>query len=331
MALELALDDPAYEDMASKFFEHFVAISGAISGPRALDGCHGLWHEEDGFYYDHLRLPSGQSLPLRIRSMVGLVPLFSCLVLDREVLDLLPAFKKRLDWFLTYRPELATQISYMTCKDCTADVRQYSPSAAAAITSMPDVRHLLAIPSRDRLVKVLSYVLDEKEFLSPYGVRSLSKYHDEHPYVFSVPGEQEYRVQYVPGESDTYLFGGNSNWRGPVWVPVNWLLIEVLERYYYFYGNDLQVECPTGSGVLMNLKEVSKELAGRLERLFLPDENGRRPCHSDSQPYASDPHWRDLVLFYEYFHGENGKGLGASHQTGWTALVANCIYKTSMS
>jgi len=303
MALELASEDPAYEDVASKFFEHFVAIVDAMN---TLGGS-GLWDEGDGFYYDQLHV-DGMHTPLRIRSMVGLIPLYAVEVLEQEVIDRLPGFSRRMRWFLENRGDLARHISYM--KPLEED--------------HGDGHRLLAIPSRERLERVLRYLLDEKEFLSPYGIRALSRIHMDQPYVFRVNGE-EFRVGYVPGESNTGLFGGNSNWRGPIWFPVNYLLIEALERYHHFYGDGLKVECPTGSGRLMNLKQVADEIAGRLARIFLPDKQGRRPCHGDDRRYTEDPHWRDLVLFYEYFHGETGRGVGASHQTGWTALATRCL------
>jgi hypothetical protein len=306
MALELSRFDPGAEDIASKFFEHFVHIADAIN----TIGGTGLWNEEDGFYYDQMYV-DGRRIPLRVRSMVGLIPLFAVDVLSDEVIGGLHGFQKRLDWFLTYRRDLAKHISYMETKD---------ESASRGL-------HLLAIPSRERLERVLRYVLDEGEFLSPYGVRSLSKYHQDHPYVLQCGG-QESRVEYVPGESNTGLFGGNSNWRGPIWFPVNYLLIKALERYYGFYGDTLRVECPTGSGRWMNLGEVARELSWRLVRLFLPGEENRRPYHGDRQSAALAPDCRDRLLFYEYFHGETGAGLGASHQTGWTALVAECLERT---
>jgi len=302
MALELARFDPGAEDVASKFFEHFVHIADAIN---TLGGS-GLWNEEDGFYYDQLHV-DGQTVPLRVRSMVGLIPLLAVQALDDESIDERVEFRKRMDWFLRYRPELARHISYLD-------------------RDRPGRHHLLAIPSHDRLLRVLKYLLDEEEFLSPYGIRSLSKYHRDHPYVFHTGG-QEFRVEYAPGESETGLFGGNSNWRGPVWFPLNYLLIEALERYHHFYGERLKVECPTGSGRLMDLKQVSLELASRLARLFLPDDRQRRPCHGEEPGYADDPHFGDLVLFHEYFHAETGKGLGASHQTGWTGLIVRCLEK----
>ena len=302
MALELAEGQPEYEDIASKFFEHFVAITDAMN----TVGGTGLWDEEDGFYYDQLQV-DGRSTKLKVRSMVGLIPLFACEVLEHDVIERLPGFKKRLEWFLKHRQDLARHVSYMT------DDAQHE-------------HRLLAIPSRERLERVLKYLLDEREFLAPHGVRSVSKVHEARPYSFQADGE-EFSVRYVPGESDTALFGGNSNWRGPIWFPVNYLIVEVLERYHHFYGDSLRVECPTGSGQMMNLKEVARELAARLARMFLPDENGQRPCHGDDARYANEPAWRDLVLFHEYFHGDTGKGLGASHQTGWTALVTRCLEK----
>ena len=302
MALELAREDPAYEDIASKFFEHFIAIADAMN---TLGGT-GLWDEHDGFYHDQLHV-DGRLVPLRSRSLVGIVPLFAVETLEEEVIAHLPGFVKRTQWFLENRKDLARQIS---CMEMLGENARFPC--------------LLAIPARTRLERVLRYVLDEREFLSPYGVRSLSRIHEDHPYVFRVGGE-EYRVAYVPGESQTDLFGGNSNWRGPIWLPMNYLLIEALERYHHFYGDTFRIECPTGSGRMMNLQEVARELSARLARIFLPDAQGRRPCHGDDRRCTEDPHWRDLVLFHEYFHGETGRGIGASHQTGWTALVAQCI------
>ena len=299
IALELAAEEPEYEDMASKFFEHFVAIADAMN---TLGGT-GLWDENDGFYYDQLRV-GGASIPLRVRSMVGLFPLIAVEVLDQDVIDRLPGFKKRMTWFLENRKDLADHITYM----------------GAAEHDGP--RRLLAIPSRPRLVRVLRTLLDENEFLSPFGIRSLSRVHRERPFVFQ--GEV---VEYAPGDSSSGVFGGNSNWRGPVWFPANWLLIEALERYHHFYGADLKVECPTGSGRLLDLREVADELTRRLIRIFMPGADGRRPCHGDVRAYAEHPDWREKLLFYEYFHGDDGRGLGASHQTGWTALVTRCLDK----
>jgi Glycosyl hydrolase family 63 C-terminal domain len=306
IALELAKDEEAihtaYEDMASKFLEHFVQIADAMN---ALGGT-GLWDEVDGFYYDQIKI-DGQIIPLRSRSLVGVLPLIAVEVLEEKTVKSLPGFYKRFQWFQKYRKDLGRQISHCDCN--IRDERR---------------RYLLALPSRDRLVRMLRYVLDESEFLSPHGVRSVSKFHCDHPYVFEAGG-MKHEVNYVPGDSTTALFGGNSNWRGPIWFPINYLLIEALERYHHFYGSDFRVEYPTGSGILRNLKEVAQELAGRLARLFLPGENGCRPCNGDDNRFCNDAHWRDLVLFHEYFHGDTGKGLGANHQTGWTALAVRMI------
>jgi len=238
--------------------------------------------------------------------------LIACENLEEETVDRLPGFAKRMRWFLEHRKDLAQRISYM------------ESVAGEAVHG----HRLLAIPSRDRLERVLRYMLDEDEFLSPYGIRSVSKYHEHQPYVFRLNGE-EFRVDYVPAEGNTGLFGGNSNWRGPIWFPINYLIIEALERYHHFYGDSLKVKCPTGSGKAMNLQEVANELRARLARIFLPDEKGSRPCHGAEYRYAEDPSWRNLALFYEYFHGDTGRGVGASHQTGWTALAALCIEEAS--
>jgi hypothetical protein len=301
MALELARIDPVYEDMASKFFEHFMAIVDAMNS----FGGTGLWDEQDGFYYDTLAL-GGSSTPLRTRSMVGIIPLFAVQVLEEDGIDRLPGFKARMRWFLDNRKDLARHIS--------------SVDRAGGEHG----HRLLAVPSRERLVRVLRYVLDEREFLSPYGIRSLSRVHQGRPYSLEVGG-REHRVDYVPGDSESGLFGGNSNWRGPIWFPLNYLLIEALERYHHFYGDSLVVECPTGSGKFMNLEQVAMELAQRLASLFLPRADGSRPCHGRERRYADDPHFKDLLLFSEYFHGDDGRGVGASHQTGWTALVISCL------
>jgi hypothetical protein len=302
MALELARQDHAYEDVASKFFEHFVAISDAMN----TFGGTGLWNDEDGFYYDQLSV-DGARRALKVRSLVGVIPLFACDVLTDALVQSLPGFKSRLEWFLENRPLQARLIVH-------AD-----PAAPGA-----DGRHLLAIPSRERLIRVLKYVLDENEFLSPHGIRSLSRVHAEHPFDLDAGGTR-YRVDYEPGDSQSELFGGNSNWRGPIWFPLNHLLIEALERYHYFYGDSLKVECPTGSGTYCTLGEVAHEIQRRLVSIFLPDEHGRRPVHGNDARYATDPAWRDLILFHEFFHGDTGQGLGASHQTGWTALVVRSV------
>jgi hypothetical protein len=299
IALELSRENPATEDVASKFFEHFVAITDAMN---RLGGT-GLWDERDGFYYDQLHV-DGEAAPLRVRSLVGAIPLIAVEVLDSDLVDALPGFKKRLTWFLENRRDLASQLSFL--------VRGR------------DVKMLLALPSRERLVRVLRYLLDENEFLSPYGLRSVSRVHRDAPYVLRAGG-QEFRVDYDPAESTTGMFGGNSNWRGPIWFPINYLIIEALQRYHHFYGDALQVECPTGSGTWMTLDRVARELATRLARIFLAGPGGVRPVHGGDPRYARDPLWNDLVLFYEYFHGDEGRGIGASHQTGWTALVAKLV------
>lgn len=303
IAMELAEHDPVYEDMASKFFEHFVAIADAMN----TVGGTGLWDERDGFYYDKLHVPDGSDVPLRVRSMVGLIPLFAVEVLSDERINRLPGFKKRTEWFLEHRRDLARHISYLEPED------------------HPERGHrLLAIPSRERLERVLQYLFDEDEFLSAHGVRSMSRVHREHPFVLRNQGN-EYHVEYVPGESTTNVFGGNSNWRGPIWFPVNYLLVESLERYHLFYGDRLTVELPKGSGRRITLQQAADELSRRLARLFLPDAEGRRPSLGDDPRFHADPHWRELVLFHEYFHGETGEGLGANHQTGWTALAVRFV------
>jgi hypothetical protein len=300
MALELAPDSEAYADMASKLFEHYVSIAEAMN---AIDGI-GLWDERDGFYYDHLYL-EGRGQPMRIRSLVGLIPLLTPVILYEHVIDGLPGFRKRLNWFLNHRRNLAKHITYLE---------------RGAQGAVGPLQRLLAIPSQERCRRLLTCMLDEREFLGPYGIRSLSAVHRDQPFVFEHGGQRQ-EVRYVPGESESGLFGGNSNWRGPVWFPMNYLIIFALRRYHRFYGDEMKVECPTGSGKWCNLEEVACELEQRLIRLFLPDAKGRRPVHGTDQRYASDPHWKDLNLFYEYFHGDSGRGLGASHQTGWTSLV----------
>jgi len=301
MALELAQGDPAYEDVATKFFEHFVAISDAM---HSLGG-NGLWDEKDGFYYDQLHSGDHRTT-LRVRSMVGLIPLYASLVLDEEAVAALPDFRRRMDWFIANRPDLGRHI-------------------ALGARSADGSRRLLALPSRERLARVMERVLDETEFLSRHGIRSVSAVHREHPFTIDVMG-RPFGVEYNPGESNSGLFGGNSNWRGPVWFPVNYLLVEALERYGHFYGESLTVECPRGSGQRLTLAQVAMELSRRLAGIFLPDKSGARPCHAGAQRYASDPHWKDLVLFNEYFHGDTGAGIGASHQTGWTALVTESLH-----
>ncbi len=302
IALELAKHNPAYEDIASKFFEHFVAIIDAMNHL----GGKGLWDEEDGFYYDQIHLDH-TTLPLKLRTLVGVIPLFAAEILEEDTIKHLPGFTKRMKWFLEHRKDLAKQISFMDAAE--HDHEKHT---------------LLAVPSIDRLKKVLRYALDENEFLSQYGLRSISRRYKDHPYVFHHQGS-EYRVNYTPGESDTGLFGGNSNWRGPIWFPLNYLFVEALERYHHFYGDELKMEFPTGSGKQMNLQEIAAELSKRLSSIFLMREDGTRPLYGSDWRYSKDPHWKDLVLFHEYFHGDTGKGLGASHQTGWTALAIRCI------
>ncbi|WP_414752322.1 MGH1-like glycoside hydrolase domain-containing protein [Anabaena sp. CCY 9910] len=306
IALELAKTNPVYEDIATKFFEHFLYIADAMNKIGEMEAS--LWNEADGFYYDVLHLPERQ-ITLKVRSMVGLIPLFAIETIEPDTLKMLPGFKKRLEWFIKNRPDLRQNVACME-------------------TIGTGARRLLAIVSRDKLRHILQKMLDESEFLSPYGIRALSRFHAEHPYKFDVNGSQ-FRVDYEPAESSSGLFGGNSNWRGPIWFPVNFLLIESLQKLYYYLGDDFQVQCPTGSGKMMNLWEVASELSQRLTRIFLKDASGKRPVYGATQKFQNDPHWRDLILFYEYFHGDNGAGIGASHQTGWTGLVAKLIQHLS--
>ncbi|NJN85930.1 MAG: glucosidase [Leptolyngbyaceae cyanobacterium SL_7_1] len=303
IALELAKENPVYEDIATKFFEHFLYIADAMN--KIGDSETSLWDGEDGFYYDVLHLPTGEQVRLKVRSMVGLIPLFAVETLEPETLEQLPGFKKRVEWFMRNRPGLRDNVACMEKQGVGA-------------------RRLLAIAYREKLRRILEKMLDETEFLSDYGIRSVSKYHATHPYRFYV-NQQEYRVDYEPAESSTGLFGGNSNWRGPIWMPVNYLLIESLQKFHYYLGDGFKVECPTGSGKWMNLWEVAAELSQRLTRIFLKDESGRRPVYGNTTPFQTDAHWQDLILFYEYFHGDQGAGIGASHQTGWTGLVAKLI------
>ena len=303
MSLELALENPAYEDIASKFFEHFVNICDAIN---SLGGT-GLWDDEDGFYYDQLIINHREPIPLRIRSLVGLLPMCAVTVIKQKTIDALPSFRQRMDWFLVNRPDL---LKYITVRRVPGDK---NPG-----------RCLLAIPSKARLRASLAYMLDPKEFLSNFGIRSLSKAHEEKPFVFEHHG-QRHEVPYTPGEATTDMFGGNSNWRGPIWFPINFLIIEALERYDYFYGDTFKIEYPTDSGNLVTLRQVAISLCDRLISLFLPDEEGYRPCLGEAHRYSDVSHWQDLLLFHEYFHAETGEGLGASHQTGWTALVVRLV------
>jgi len=303
IALELAEHDPVYEEMALKFLQHFLWIGAAMD--RVGEHHDEMWDEEDGFFYDLLRLPDGTATRLRVRSMVGLLPLCASTVFDKEVAERFPALQDRARKFLRHHPELSTTIS---------------PPTKLGVKD----RRLLSILDEGKLRRVLSKLLDEQEFLSPHGIRSLSRYHRDHPYVFKVHGE-EYRVDYLPAESNTGMFGGNSNWRGPIWMPVNILIIRALLNLYAYYGNEFTVECPTGSGTHMNLFEVSREISKRLSGIFLRNEQGVRPVYGGATTLQSNPHWRDQILFYEYFHGDSGAGLGASHQTGWTGVVGRLI------
>ena len=298
IAVELALDNPVYEDMACKFFEHFIYIAAAMD--RIGVNSDELWDEEDGFYYDVLRLPRGEATRIKVRSMVGLVPLFASAAFNAGVVERLPRFRQRIEHFVRVNAALVGQIG----------------SLDRGVAG----RMLLSPVSREKLTRILQRMLDPAEFLSPYGIRALSRYHKEHPYVFAVAGSV-HRVDYEPAESSTGLFGGNSNWRGPIWMPVNALLVQSLRKMYSYYGDELKVECPVGSGRLMTLWEVAHEIAIRLASIFLRNGEGRRPVYGEAGRFQSDPHWRDLILFYEYFHGDNGAGIGASHQTGWTGLV----------
>ena len=305
IAMELASEDPCYEDVASKFWEHFLYIAVAIN---TLGDDGGMWNEEDGFFYDMLHLPTGEHVPMKIRSMVGLIPLFAVESLEQAVVDQLGGFKRRMEWFLENRKDLS---GHVPCMDVPGEGR----------------RRLLSIVDGEQLRRVLRILLDENEFLSPYGIRSLSRFHKDHPFVMPVDGT-EYRVDYEPAESETGIFGGNSNWRGPVWFPVNYLMVESLQKFHHYLGDDYKVECPTGSGTFMTLWEVAAELSKRLTRTFLRDGDGRRPVHGGNTRYQTDALWNDLVLFYEYFHGDNGAGLGASHQTGWTGLVSKMLQQS---
>ncbi len=303
IALELAKENPVYEDIASKFFEHFLYIATAInsSGETSIN----LWDKEDNFYYDVLHFPHGDRIHLKVRSMVGLVPLFATELISLETLEKLPDFKRRMEWFLKHRLDLQKNIANLEVTGVGAE-------------------KLLSIVNTKRLEKILEKLLDEAEFFSPYGIRSLSKFHEQNPYSFEEEG-QEYYISYEPAESRSGMFGGNSNWRGPIWFPMNFLIIESLQKYYQYLGNDFKVECPTGSGNYLNLEEVAQEIARRLVTIFAKDADQKRPVYGGIEKFQTDPYWQDLVLFHEYFHGDEGAGLGANHQTGWTGLVAKLI------
>ncbi len=303
MALELARTNPVYQEIAGKFFGHFLYIVEAMT--KGGDGAFNLWDEEDEFYYDVLHTPDGTRTKPKVRSIVGLIPLFAVEVLDEEILEALPGFAQRLRWLLDNRPHLAELVS-----------RWQEPGKGE--------RHRLSLLRSYRLKCLLARMLDETEFLSEYGIRALSRYHREHPYRFPT-AEANFTVAYLPGESDSSMFGGNSNWRGPVWFPINYLIIESLQRFYAYYGDSFQVEYPTGSGRLCTLQEIATALAARLSKLFLRDFEGRRPAFGTAELLQRDPHFRDYLQFYEYFHGDDGRGLGASHQTGWTGLLARLL------
>jgi hypothetical protein len=299
----IAMTDASYEDMALKLYEHYLWIASSLAH---LGRDTGMWDEEDGFFYDVLRLPNGESHRLKVRSMVGLLPLCAATVMEGQLIAKYPEFEERILRFVETRTRLVAAM--------------HDPRKVGAVPG----RRLAAILDETKLRRVLAKMLDENEFLSPYGLRSVSRYHAEHPYVIRAGG-QEYRVPYLPAESDTGMFGGNSNWRGPIWMPVNALVIRALLHYYGYYGKDFTVECPTGSGRQMNLYQVAEEIGRRLTNIFLRDQEGRRPVYGGTRKFQEDPHWRDYLLFNEYFHGDNGAGLGASHQTGWTGIIARII------
>lgn len=307
IALELAMENPSYEDIASKFYEHFLYIAKAMNVIGM--GGNGLWDEEDGFYYDVLHLPDGKHLPMKVRSMVGLIPLFAIQTLEPDVLEKLKGFNGRLSWFVENRPDLKENVACMLTKGAKE-------------------RRLLSIVDKDKLRSVLRKMLDENEFLSPYGIRAISRHHKDNPYKFNVNGT-EYRVDYEPAESTSGLFGGNSNWRGPIWFPVNYIIIESLQKFHHYLGDDFKVECPTGSGNYMTLWEAAAEISRRLIKIFIKDSEGRRPVFGGTEKCQTDPAWNEYIFFHEYFHGDNGAGIGASHQTGWTGLVAKLIQQTA--
>jgi hypothetical protein len=304
IAMELAAEDSTYEDIATKFWEHFLYIAHAMTDRGDESLC--LWDEESGFFYDVL-WREGERIPLKVHSAVGLIPLFAVEILEPAVLQKLSGFRGRMEWFMEHRPDL------------TANVTSIHEQGTAE-------RRLLSIVDRDQLRRLLTVMLDETEFLSPHGIRALSRAHRDHPFVLRLD-DTEQVVDYEPGESTNALFGGNSNWRGPIWFPINYLLIESLQKFHYFYGDDFTVECPTGSGKMMTLWEVTTELSQRLSSIFLRT-GGRRPVYGSIERFQTDPHWRDLILFHEYFHGDTGAGLGASHQTGWTGLVAKLLQQS---
>jgi hypothetical protein len=303
IAVELAIVDPLYEEMAAKFCEHFLWIASAMD--RLGERNDEMWDEEDGFFYDLLCLPNGEAMRIKVRSLVGLLPLCATSVFSRAQISRVPSTVVRIRKFLERHPETIQNIHLFTERGI-------------------DDRMLLAILDEQKLRRILARLLDENEFLGSHGIRALSKYHEEHPYVFTVHGER-FEVKYLPAESDNGMFGGNSNWRGPIWMPMNILILRAILQYYSYYGDDFKIECPTGSGNMMTLFEVAREISSRLESIFTKDANGKRPVFGGSDVFQKDPHWRDYLLFYEYFHGDNGAGIGASHQTGWTGAVARLI------
>jgi hypothetical protein len=301
--MELSRENPAYESVASKFFEHFVHIAHAMND-RGGDGIE-LWDKQDGFFYDVLHLPNGDRHYLKVRSLVGLIPLLAVETLEQDVVDRLPGFKRRMQWFIENHP----------------DVQNHVENSEGTGRGM---LRLLSLVNRDQLQSVLRYLLDEGEFLSPYGIRAISRVHKDNPYILSANG-MDHRVDYEPAESSTGLFGGNSNWRGPVWFPINFLLIEALQKFHHFYGDSLSLELPAGSGKRASLWDAAGEISRRLTRIFLRSPQGTRPVFGGTEKFQNDPHWNNLIYFHEYFHGDNGAGIGASHQTGWTGLVAKLI------
>jgi hypothetical protein len=308
IAVELALHEPLYEEFVEKFFQHTLFIAGAMD--RVGDRHDEMWDEEDGFYYDVLRLPDGSATRLKVRSIVGLLPLAAVAVFEEDILEKLPKFRERARQFNARHPELASNM--------------HLPEKAGVAN-----RRMLSIVDETKLRRILARMLDEAEFFGPHGIRALSRFHLEHPYVFHHAG-QEHRVDYVPGDSDSGMFGGNSNWRGPVWMPINFLLYTSLLRLYAYYGEEFKIECPTGSGQMMTLLEVARELGERLTRIFLRDASGARPAFGAAHRFKDDPHWRDLVLSHEYFHGDTGAGIGANHQTGWTGCIARIIQSNAV-
>jgi len=303
IALELAMHNHVYEDMATKFFEHFLYIAASMASMG--DKANGLWDDEDEFFYNMLKMPDGSAKRLKVRSIVGLIPLFAVEVIEHHCLEKLPLFAERLHWFLDNRPKLASLVS-----------RWYEEGVAQ--------KHLLSLLRGHRMKKILQRMLDENEFLSDYGIRALSKYHKEHPFEIQIDDDIA-RVDYTPGESDTNMFAGNSNWRGPIWMPVNFLIIESLQRFHHYYGDDFKVECPTNSANYLTLNEIAEFIKNRVAGIFLLNAEGKRAVLGDNEKLQTDPNFKDYVLFYEYFHGDNGRGVGASHQTGWTGLIAKLL------